>query len=156
MKLPDNMLFLLTQIAMGVTVLTYLLVILCIWRYMRRTAEVPPTDKKWEKSCNGLYNSLAAAVRWGTLTAVLAVAVCVLSWLFGTAALQGMAVNALMENAVILFASAVLCHLLCTPMLSTMSGSDRRDGFAKLARRLPNRLLFIGVLLLLMHMYLTF
>ncbi|MBQ7850656.1 MAG: hypothetical protein IJ343_13100 [Clostridia bacterium] len=156
MNMPDNMLFLTTQIALGVSILTYLLIILCIWRYMRRTAEVAPTDPKWQKSCNGLRSSLAAAVRWGTLTAWLTLLICVLAWLFGSTQMQGLAVDALLENTVIMFASAVLCHLLCTPMLSTMSGSDIRDGFAKSARRLPNRLLFLGLLLMLLHMYLTF
>lgn len=155
-SMPDNMIFLISQIAMGVTVLTYLLVLVCIWRYMKRTAEVPPTDAKWKKSCAGLRSSLKAAVSWGTLTALLAILICVLSWVFGATALQAMAVDNLLINLAIMAVSAVLCHLFCTPMLSTMNGSDERDAFARLARRLPNRLLVLAALLLLIHMYLTF
>lgn len=143
-------------LAMGIAIFTYILNLILVVCYMKRAEKIPEGDPQRHNSLSGLLGTVRSSVRWGTLMSYITFALYVLMWLFGTVAQQNSIVNMLSVVACSLLGAALVCHLVCSLTLSTMKGDSQQPVFAREARKLPSRLLLLGLLELVLYLYLTY
>ncbi len=142
--------------AMGIAIVTYIIDLLLVARYMKHAAQIPASDPQRKNSLASLLGTVRSAVAWGTLMGWITFLLCLMLWLFGTTAQQTVIMNIVGIMACGLLLSALLCHLVCSTSLSSMKGDSEQPTFVRAARALPNRLLALSLIELFLYLFLTY
>lgn len=142
--------------AIGIAIVTYIIDLLLVARYMNHAAHIPASDPQRKNSLANLLGTVRSAVSWGTLMSWITFLLCLVLWFFGSTAQQTAIMDALFIIACSLLLAALLCYLICSTSLSTMKGDSEQPAFARAARALPNRLLALSLIEILLHLFLTY
>lgn len=148
--------FLLLHIAVCASLLCWIVTMFSVLRFFSASRAVKSGGQQGAPT-DGLKDAVHVTVRWGTAFALVDLAAHVLAWLYSLSALGGSPLDSLFLFACISFLGGIAGMVISTfAMLGHMGTSSACVGLLRIARRLPLRLVVIGLLSIATLAFLSF